>query len=243
MADTWPEEHLASSQRRWRSLSEDEWEAIRSQYLAGVSARDLCDRHEIGLSTLRMKARDGGWRRGDVSADPDLFPVAVDAWPAAADYDDDDDEGETVFAVDDWPDMIVTTRRHLRRAIASGRAAEAASWMRLHDRLRANLPPEPGQPTPAPAPPPAPSPSEPDPVIEGVIEVATRIDDIVRRAERAADAGDETPLESLQNEIIALKHLARRLDDAAPGLDTPALDALDALDSLDAVFSGRGLSP
>lgn len=230
MTETWPEHLLASGQRRWRTLSEAEWEAIRREYLAGVGARDLCDRHEIGLSTLRLKAREGGWRRADRAADSDLFPAEADAWPAA---DVDGDEDDAVYDLDDWPDMIATTRRHLRRAIASGRAAEAASWMRLHDRLRANLPVETSTI-------PTPPPSVPDPVIEGVIEVATRIDDIARRAAQAADAADEATLAALQDEVIALKRLTRRLDAASPGTEAPTLDALD---SLDPVFSGRGLSP
>lgn len=215
----WPEHLLASNHppRTWSSRSDATWEAIRQDYLAGVSARDLCDRYDVALSTLRLRAKDGGWRRAD-QADSDLFPADADRWVADPPPQDEPPAGEET-----WADLADQARFRLRRAIAAGRATEAASWLRVHDRLRALAAAE--------DPPPV---SKPDP-LDAVSDVAAEVRTLALRAARATDPADIAALEA---EIDALQS---RL--AAP--------ALDSLDSLDPVFSGgvdetgteRGFSP
>ena len=231
MDDPWPEHLLAANHpvRQWSSRSDATWEAIRRDYLAGVPARDLCDRHEVALSTLRLKAKEGGWRRAD-QADSDLFPADADRWVA----DDAPDADAFAAEGEDWADLAERARFRLRRAIASGRAAEAASWIRVHERLRALAAAEAAPPDPPPE-------VEPDPV-EAAMAVAAQIGSLARRAARATEESD---IEALEADVEALEAHVAALT-GGPGEPT-----LDSLDSLDPVFfdpadegvAGRGLSP
>lgn len=95
------------------------WEAARRDYLAGDSATDVCARYGLRLGTLRHRAASDGWRRADA---PEPEPVD---WAALA-------------AELGPPDLGTMTRDvllRLRVAILAGRAAEAASWLRVHARL------------------------------------------------------------------------------------------------------------
>jgi len=222
--DAWPEHLLAANhpERQWRSRSDATWEAIRQDYLSGVPARDLCDRYEVALSTLRLKAKEGGWRRAD-QADSDLFPADADRWVA-----DEAPDADVAAGDEDWAELAGRARFRLRRAIAAGRAAEAASWLRLHDRLRALAVAE-----AAPNDPPPPVDPRPDP-IETVMAVAVagQIGSIASRAVRATEDAD---IDALQAELEALEARAAAL---APGPGEPDADeTLDSLDSLDPVFS------
>lgn len=224
----WPEHLLAANHpvRTWSSRSEATWEAIRQDYLSGVPARDLCDRYEVALSTLRLKAKEGGWRRAD-QADSDLFPADADRW-----VKDETEDVDSAAGDDDWADLAERARFRLRRAIASGRAAEAASWLRVHDRLRALTAAEvaPTEAAPVPAPDPARKP-DPDP-IDAAMSVAARIGSLARRAARATTESD---MEAIEAEVEALKARTVALT-AVP--EAPAVDeTLDSLDSLDPVFS------
>ena len=228
----WPEHLLASNHptRAWRSRSETTWEAVRQDYLAGAAARDLCDRYDVALSTLRLKAKEGGWRRAD-QADSDLFPADADRWVQ-------DDVPDAGLAADNesWVDLAERARFRLRRAIASGRAAEAAAWLRVHDRLRALAAAE-AAPLKRPAdsgPPPAPL---PDP-IEAVIARSRQIESIAHRAARVTDEAD---IDALQAEFDALEARAAAL---TVGTGEPDPDeTLDSLDSLDPVFSDPSEAP
>lgn len=249
MDDAWPEHLLASNHptREWRSRSEATWEAIRQDYLTGATARDLCDRYEVGLSTLRLKAKEGGWRRGDQD-DSDLFPADADRRVA-----DVSPEADLAAVEENWAELADRARFRLRRAIGLGRAAEAASWLRLYHRLHGLAaadasapgdaaerltPPalqDPGpqfgrESGPEPVPVAGPSP-RPDPV-DTVIAVARQIESIARRA---AVGSDEAGMDALEAEIAALEARTAAL---SGGGDTPHVGpSLDALDSLDPVFS------
>ena len=48
-----------------RVRSEDAWDRARDDYATGASAPDVCDRHDLGLSAFRKRAREEGWRRRD----------------------------------------------------------------------------------------------------------------------------------------------------------------------------------
>lgn len=259
MTEAWPEDLLASNHRKWRTLSEQEWEVVRRAYLAGVPARELADRHDVGLSTLRQRARDGGWRRVDQPFDSDLFPADADRRTARGD-EDDDLAGAVALAAQDWEGMLSLAQLRLRRALGAGQATEAGSWMRLYDRLAAHrsrcpdpepdpapdpepaFEPEPqARPDPDPAPAPAaslPAPSLPvaSPIavsLEAVEASMRNVQSIARRAFDAAARGDGSGLRALETEIEALEALADSLPDRPP----PAAPASDSSDSLDAVFS------
>ena len=217
----WPEHLLADNHpvRSWNARSDATWEAIRQDYLSGIPARDLCDRYEVALSTLRLKAKEGGWRRAD-QADSDLFPADADRWVA-----DEAPDVDVAAGDEDWADLAARARFRLRRAIASGRAAEAASWLRVHDRLRA-LAADEG----APADPTAPVANP----LAAATAVIRQVGSIARRAVGAVDEGD---LAALEVEVEALQAEADALTPpAAPPEDGPTLDSLDSLDS---VFSDR----
>lgn len=258
MTDAWTD-HATPAPRTWRTLTEAEWALVRRDYLAGVSARDLSDRYEIGLSTLRLKARDGGWRRVDRPADAELFP---DGGPEASGADDASAPYDSVAAdVEDWSDMAVGARLRLRRAIQAGRPAEAASWMRLYERLRtrahAAAGAEEGEPpveaaSPAPdrtdavadgAPPADPPPAGPDP-IDDILDRARRVEALVHKTVRAARTGDPAAMAEVDAAVASLKasraaYRAERPDEgpvmAAAWAELD--EALDSLDALDPVFS------
>jgi|GEM_PF-6024178 len=97
--------------RPYNQRTDDTWEAIRTDYLAGDPAQVVADRYGVGLSTLRLRAAREHWRRRD-QPDPEPFILDEDA-PA--------------------PDLETMARHALARmdhAIKKGRPAEAASWMR-----------------------------------------------------------------------------------------------------------------
>lgn len=98
------------------------WDAARQDYLAGESAEQVCWRYGLKERTFRDRARDEGWRRCD---QPDPAPIP----------DDDPEADQPVDCAALADDALVRVRRALRL----GRAAEAGSWMRLHDKLAARL--------------------------------------------------------------------------------------------------------
>ena len=94
------------------------WVHIRREYLAGVKATILCQRWGMSLSSFRLHARAGKWRRIDQ-------PIS-DVPPEAGEYHPDD----ISFA-----DLADEAFLKIRRALGMGRASEASTWMRLYDRL------------------------------------------------------------------------------------------------------------
>lgn len=98
------------------------WDLARRDYLAGDSRTQVCDRYGLSRRTFNDRARSGGWRRCD-QPDPDPIP------------DDDPEADGPVDCAALAEDALVRVRRALRH----GRAGEAASWMRLHDKLTARL--------------------------------------------------------------------------------------------------------
>lgn len=95
------------------------WDHIRREYLAGVKATLICQRWDISLSSFRMHARAGKWRRIDQ-------PIG-DVLPEAGEYHPDD---AVTFA-----DLADEAFLNIRRALGTGRASEASTWMRVYDRL------------------------------------------------------------------------------------------------------------
>jgi hypothetical protein len=49
-----------------RPTAPDEvWDAVRDDYLAGMTAADACRKHGVGMSALRARSARDGWRRKD----------------------------------------------------------------------------------------------------------------------------------------------------------------------------------
>ena len=95
------------------------WDHARREYLSGVKATTVCQRYGMSLSSFRLHARAGGWRRMD--------QAASDVPPEAGEYHPDDDVS--------FADLADEAFLNIRRALGMGRASEASTWMRVYDRL------------------------------------------------------------------------------------------------------------
>jgi len=95
------------------------WDHARREYLSGVTAMTICQRYGMSLRSFRLRARVERWRR--IDRDDCAYE------PEADEYHPDDDVG--------FADLAEQVFLNIRRAIGSRRAAEAASWMRLFDKL------------------------------------------------------------------------------------------------------------
>jgi hypothetical protein len=95
------------------------WDHARREYLAGVTATVVCQRYGMSLSSFRLHARVGGWRRMDQSD--------CDAAPEAGEYHPDDNVS--------FADLADEAFLNIRRALGLGRASEASTWMRVYDKL------------------------------------------------------------------------------------------------------------
>lgn len=150
----------------YKLRSDDTWQAIRTDYLAGDPAQVVAERYGVGLSTLRARAAREHWRRRD-QPDPEPFSL---------------DEGAPA------PDLDTLSRHALARmdlAIRKGRAAEAASWMRTWRSLAS--PPVASPPVsspPAPATGPTPPPARRPDVIDQITDIALEAERIVQETAR-----------------------------------------------------------
>ena len=95
------------------------WDHARREYLSGVKATTVCQRYGMSLSSFRLHARVGGWRRMD--------QPACDVPPEAGEYHPDDNVS--------FADLADEAFLNIRRALGMGRASEASTWMRVYDRL------------------------------------------------------------------------------------------------------------
>jgi hypothetical protein len=100
-------------------LGGDMWAHARREYLSGVTAAHVCQRYGISLSSFRLHARVGGWRRMD--------QPTFDVPPEPGEYHPDDNVG--------FADLAEEAFLNIRRALGMGRATEAATWMRVYDKL------------------------------------------------------------------------------------------------------------
>jgi hypothetical protein len=112
-------EHWRFDPETHRPGEGDVWDHARREYLSGVTAMTLCQKYGMSLRSFRMRARVEKWRRIDRDD--------CDIPPERGEYHRDDDVS--------FADLADQTFLNIRRAIGSGRAAEAASWMRLFDKL------------------------------------------------------------------------------------------------------------
>ena len=100
-------------------LGGDMWAHARREYLSGVKATTICQRYGMSLSSFRLHARVGRWRRMD--------QPQCEAPPEFGEYHPDDDVS--------FADLADQAFLNIRRALGNGRASEAATWMRVYDSL------------------------------------------------------------------------------------------------------------
>ncbi|WEK40448.1 MAG: hypothetical protein P0Y50_02245 [Candidatus Brevundimonas colombiensis] len=175
----------AGSRGGYASVSQEMWKAAGQDYLAGDTAEMVGARYGMGVSTFRARAADEGWRRRD-QPDPDPVDGPLDA----ADLLDE----PTDFAV-----MADQALARLNRAVRSGRAMEAARWMRLHLSLAALARQQDAAPPP-------PKPEPPD-RIDRAAAVAREIGVIAREA-AALTRGDIAGRDALMARVDALDDLS-----------------------------------
>lgn len=114
-----------ASLRRGRAVRSDAtWDLARDDYLAGDSAEQVCHRYGLSPSTFSDRARRHGWRKRD-QPDPEPVPDIP--------YDADPDGPIDCAAL---AEQALT---RVAQALHNGRASEAASWMRVHDKLLARI--------------------------------------------------------------------------------------------------------
>jgi transposase len=104
----------------YRIRPAETWVQARADYLAGMSAEEVCRRHDLGLSAFRRRARRHGWRRQDQDVPPDPADLTI--------YDD--------LVADD---EVRAARRRYLHALEQGRSVEAARWRRLWRELKAEV--------------------------------------------------------------------------------------------------------
>ena len=138
--------------------SADLWALARSDYLAGGSAPEVCERHGLSLSTFRWRARHEGWRRADQPETPIDSPYLFDPddgssfenngaeaelerpspteglWvPASpAGLTGDADIHHIECEVASAADLAKETWTKAELAIRRGHMIEARGWTRLH---------------------------------------------------------------------------------------------------------------
>lgn len=117
MAATIEEVAAATEGVGTRSASEEVWRQARDDYLAGHSAAEVCETHDIGKSTFWARAAAEGWRRRDQSESITVL---------------DDPELENLAG----NDLAEMARNRLAKAMVVGRAAEAAGWLRIYEEVR-----------------------------------------------------------------------------------------------------------
>ena len=95
------------------------WDHAQREYLSGVKATTICQRYGMSLSSFRLHARAGGWRRMD--------QPTCDAPPEPGEYHPDDNVS--------FAELADEAYLNIRRALGMGRASEASTWLRVYERL------------------------------------------------------------------------------------------------------------
>ena len=103
----------------YRIRTEDVWDHARTDYLGGEPALVVCARYDLGLSALRKRARDEGWRRQD-QPDPLIEPMRM-----------------PVMHDSEVGDMMDEALRRSLELAADGRIDQAGRWLRYHRGLQA----------------------------------------------------------------------------------------------------------
>lgn len=107
----------------YRIRSDDTWARARDDYLAGMTAEQVCRRYDLGLRAFRDHARAEGWRRVD---QPDPEP-------------DDADADFVIFEDFDIDDLQRMSRRRMIAATVRGDAMAANRWRRVYEMWRGEV--------------------------------------------------------------------------------------------------------
>ena len=145
--------------------SADLWAAAKSDYLAGGSAAEVCERHGLSVSTFRWRARNEGWRRADHPETAEDSPyvydsldqrhwIALEAEERAAELDrppptEGQAAGDSADAIEVYDEqaayaaaasspkaLAAIAWANAERAIRRGHMIEARGWTRLHRDLQ-----------------------------------------------------------------------------------------------------------
>lgn len=106
---------------RHRRAPGDTWDSAREDYHSGFSAPEVCERHGLGLSNFRARARSEGWRRSD-QTEPELPAFEEEA---AAD----------TGPMPSFREQAEHARRAMNRFQAKGHVLQAHRWLRLYRDL------------------------------------------------------------------------------------------------------------
>lgn len=107
----------------YRIRSDDTWARARDDYLAGMTAEQVCRRYDLALRALRDHARAEGWRRID-QTDPEP---------------DDADGDFAIFEDFDIEDLERMSRRRMIAATVRGDAMAANRWRRVYALWRGEV--------------------------------------------------------------------------------------------------------
>ncbi|MDP2115846.1 MAG: hypothetical protein Q8J71_00410 [Brevundimonas sp.] len=114
-----------------RTAPDEVWAAVRDDYLAGMSAPEVCDRHGVRLAAMRSRAAREGWRRID------------QPWAPRNRLDPDDEGVELEARVGgnldkiDLRELADVAFRRMMRAVLRGDAVGALRWRRVHLAMQA----------------------------------------------------------------------------------------------------------
>jgi hypothetical protein len=119
----------ASGRSRGMVVSEDVWARIEADYRAGLSAPSCARRHGVGVSTLRRRAAEEGWRRMD---QPWRLPEPLDPDDAGLRLDEavDGDLRRVSYG-----ELAQVARQRMKRAVLSGHSSAALRWRRVAQML------------------------------------------------------------------------------------------------------------
>jgi len=105
------------------------WDAVRDDYLAGMTGADACRKHGVKLSALRSRSARDGWRR----ADQPWSPQDADLYPDEGRDLEDRVEGD--LGRIDYPDLIMVAHARMVRSVLRGDATGCMRWEQVMIRL------------------------------------------------------------------------------------------------------------
>ncbi|HEX8660262.1 MAG TPA: hypothetical protein VF686_00240 [Brevundimonas sp.] len=114
-----------------RTAPDEVWAAVREDYLAGLSAYEVCERHGVRLTAMRNRAAREGWRRSDQPwaprnrLDPEDEGVALEARI-----------GGDLNKVE-LRELSYIASRRMMRAVLRGDAMDALRWRKVRDAMEA----------------------------------------------------------------------------------------------------------
>lgn len=114
-----------------RTAPDSVWAAAREDYLAGLSAPEVCDRHGVRLAALRSRAAREGWRRIDQPWAP---PNRLD--PGDEGVELEARVGGNLDKID-LCELADVAFRRMMRAVLRGDAVGALRWRRVHLAMQA----------------------------------------------------------------------------------------------------------